>query len=88
MICHSVNYVLFTALAAFSEEFSKQKPRNHNVNHKNLYLQVKGQVSFGITISSRHRMDLASGLCVLNVIYLCNKFYKKIYVDALCRYGK
>lgn len=48
------------ALAASSEEFSKQKPRNHNANHKNLHVQVKGQVIFGITISSRHRMDLAS----------------------------
>jgi len=38
---------------------------------------VKGQVSFGITVSSRHRMDLASGLCVPNVTYLCNKLYKK-----------
>ncbi|XP_021942266.1 protein KIAA0100 isoform X3 [Zootermopsis nevadensis] len=48
------------ALSALSGEFNVHKSRIHNPMHKSLNLQVKGQVRFGITISSRHCMDFTS----------------------------
>ncbi|KAJ9596917.1 hypothetical protein L9F63_012042, partial [Diploptera punctata] len=48
------------ALAATSDDTVEKELKNHNTKQKNLNLRIKGQISFGITISSRHYMDWTS----------------------------
>ncbi|XP_069668639.1 protein hobbit isoform X2 [Periplaneta americana] len=47
-------------VVAAPQEVGAPKLQNHNVRHRTLNLRVKGQVGFGITISSRHHMNWTS----------------------------